>query len=175
MTTTPNVDDRPRRSAIAAPPFWLGTATEGSWWGLAGALGATVGLWLVAGPVGGVTGIALIGVWLLIPALYAYVLGQLVVLAVVPPSVSVAPLILIEAGLLWILLSPAIGWPDPWRTIGYTSIGGGILAGVVFLVIDASGALWVGGLLLIAIIIALTDEVHRYGMSWLTRGGNTDE
>lgn len=145
--------------------------------GAASAVVASVGLVALAGLPGVVAAAALVAAWVLLPASYAFALGQVALVALAPGG-GLLGVAVAEAGLLGVLLAPATTLPEPgppvalavaWAlggvALAWASAGGtGGTAGTAGAGTVGAGVLapWQAGFALIAVTALAAYGLHRY-------------
>lgn len=131
-----------------------------SWLGGLGAVGVAAILGLIAGPLGFVAGGILLLCWLVVPTVFVFALGQLLVVAVLTEP-SLETIALVEAGFVLILLDSV---PRVWRRhVGMITIGGAVGLSWMALGIERqTDALWPAALVLVGAVALSSYMIHRY-------------
>lgn len=141
------------------PSSW--TTTSRTWLGALGALGVAGALFWVAGPVGLGLGLAIAGLWALIPGPYAVAAAH-VCLSAVLPDLGLAGLIGVEVGLLAVLVAPDVRrarWTEMLVAVGLLGLSLGVVAWVGWLRWHPR---WLVGLTLVGAVSLGVYAVHRY-------------
>lgn len=116
------------------------------------------GFWLVAGGPGLVAAATVGAVRLFLPSAYAFAIGVVGAVALVPdPTVSAAPLV---TGLFVVLVAPAAGA----RIVGGTLAGALGLTALVAGVSAATGRLWLDAVTLAGVVALVGYLLHRYAL-----------
>lgn len=136
-------------------------------------------LWVVSGPIGLIGGGVLLVAWAVLPATYAFAVGQVAFVAVTRPDglldVGLLPLALVELGLVGVLVGPALRSARGRRTAVWTLLGAAALTGVAL----ASYALWDRVWLAAGVLVGFgalgTYGLHRYELVVLGKVPDPDE
>lgn len=140
-------------------PLEATTDTRTKFGGVAAVLSA-VGIAL-GGGLGAVAGSALlVAAWLLVDRVYAFALGQVLFVAIMPDPTPLQ-LAVVQAGLFGLLVAPGLR-DVPSRTLGAFAVSSAGLIGVVAGVRDVTGQLWPAVVALGATVTLCGYVLHRY-------------
>lgn len=129
---------------------------------LGGAVGAAVALTWVGGHVGFLGGFALLAALLATTPRYAFAVGQFALVAATGGGVPPGSLVLAEALLLWVLLTPDAGRAfEPRHAVVTVAATGGLCA-IAWASLAAWRAAWIAGVVVLAVAGLAAYGVHRY-------------
>ena len=121
---------------------------------LAGAPGLAVvlaALWLLAGPVGLLAGVAVGALWLAVPVVYAVGAGHVLLAAVTAAGTPLPALLPAEAGLVWLLLATGLDLPESPAVVvaglGAAAVGVGLVAWLA-----PAGLAWTAAVVLVVFV-----------------------
>ena len=156
---------------------WTGYGVGGAWirspnrrarafLGGIAAVAVTLGFWVVSGTLGLVGGGVLLVAWAVLPATYAFAIGQIAFIAVTrPETLSETGLlipVLVEVGLVGVLVGPAIQSPRGRQTAGWTLLGTAVLGGIALGSYAFWDQLWIAATVLVGLSALVTYGFHRY-------------
>jgi hypothetical protein len=125
-------------------------------------------LWMVSGSIGLVGGGVLLVAWTVLPATYAFAVGQIAVVAVTRPeglsTLDILPLAVIELGLAGVLIGPALRSAQGRRTAAWTLLAGSLLGGVALTSYALWNQEWIAAVSLIGLGCLGAYGLHRYEM-----------
>lgn len=163
-----------------------GVSNERSLFGGASAVLAAVAVLAVAGDaiiVGVLGALAIPTAWYLAAPTYAFALGHLALVAVVPEvTTALAPVAVVELGLLGVLLASArtlddADRPDALAAVGASLVVGWVLLGVGLAWASVQSLLWLptAGVLLVGVTALAAYALRRYRLVALEEGGESRE
>ncbi|UPV98953.1 hypothetical protein M0R88_10480 [Halorussus gelatinilyticus] len=134
-----------------------------TWLGAVGALVALGALTVLHGVLGFVGGVAIGLSWYMLPSVYAFTIGQFVVIAVIPGNgTSLVQVWLLELGLISILVEPGVTQKQQLRKTVLIGLGISLGVSLVWEIVDGVRPLWQSVLVLAVIFMTLTYGLHRY-------------
>lgn len=123
-------------------------------------------LWLVGGNIGLAGGVVLLGAWALLPAVYAFAIGQVVLLTVTQPVTSTESnfllLSLLELGLVGVLVGPSLRSTRGRHTVVWILLGTAALSGVTLASYALWGRIWLATAVLVSVGSLGSYVIHRY-------------
>lgn len=123
-------------------------------------------LWTVSGTVGLAGGGILLAAWAVLPATYAFAVGQVVFVAVTRPDglldIGLLSLLLVELGLIAVLVGPTLRSTGGWRMAVWILLGGGVLSGVALVSYALWDRVWIAATVLASIVVLAAYGFHRY-------------
>lgn len=120
-----------------------------------------IALAVAAGLVGGIVGTVGLGIWLVSPV-YAFAIAQLGLLLVVPDSISIGELVILESGLGTLLFAGMLDEFESRRSIGVFLLGAVGLGGTAVAAGPSAIALWQSVLAVLGVFAFLSYGLHRY-------------
>jgi hypothetical protein len=142
-----------------APSLESTVATRTKFGGVA-AVVAAAGIALFGGLWGVAAGVLLVGAWALGGHVYAFALGQVLIVAIWSDP-TLLRVTVAQAGLFGLLVAPGLG-DVPTRTVGAFVVASAGLIGVVAGVRDVTGHFWVAMVALGATVAICGYTLHRY-------------
>ncbi|EMA51902.1 hypothetical protein C448_00360 [Halococcus morrhuae DSM 1307] len=127
-----------------------------------GALVATLAVGVAVGPLAALMIVAVGGALLLASTTAAFALGQVVLVALVPPGGALAIFAIAEIGLLGVLCSPAVDHHDPGRLLVASLLAGLAVGATGWLTLRSSQAVWPAAGALVVTTAFLAYGIHRY-------------
>lgn len=124
-----------------------------------GVVAATVGLVLAGGVWGVLAGFAVALAWYVLPATYAFAVGQILVVAVLSAEVPLVATVIGEAGLLAVLAGSLTTTDEPARTVAALAVATLALGAVGWGVLRSGRPLWI-----VAVAIAVVATTTAYGL-----------
>lgn len=123
-------------------------------------------LWMVSGQIGFVGGAVLAVAWAVLPATYAFAVGQVAFVAVTRQTglldAGLLPLALVEVGLLGVLVGPSLRSARGRRTAASTLLGAAVLGGIVLASYALWDRVWVAAAVLVGVGALGAYGLHRY-------------
>ena len=136
-------------------------------------------LWVVGGPPGLVGGGVLFVAWAVLPATYAFAVGQVVFVAVTRPAgvleAGLLPLALVELGLAVVLVAPNLQSGRIRRSAAWILLGGSVLVGVALGSYTLWDRVWVAATVLVGIGAIGAYGLHRYELVVLGKVADPDD
>lgn len=135
-------------------------------------------LWVMSGPVGLVGGGVLLAAWAVLPATYAFAVGQVAFVAATRPDglldAGILPLALVELGLAGVLVGPALHDRDrsiaAWTLLGAAALGGLALASYALW-----DRVWIAAAVLVGVAALVAYGLHRYELVVLGKVPDPDD
>lgn len=123
---------------------------------------ATLAVGVAVGPLAALMIVAVGGALLLASTTAAFALGQVVLVALVPPGGAFAILVIAEIGLLGVLCSPAVDHHDPGRLLVASLLAGLAVGATGWLTLRSSQGVWPAAGVLVVVTAFLAYGIHRY-------------
>lgn len=127
-----------------------------------GTLVATLAVGVAVGPLAVLVIVAVGGTLFFASTTAAFALGQVVLVALVPPGGALAILVIAEIGLLGVLCSPAVDHHDPGRLLVASLLAGLAVGAIGWLTLRSSQAVWLAAGALVVATAFLAYGIHRY-------------
>ncbi|WP_160135409.1 hypothetical protein [Halococcus salsus] len=150
MSVTFHESNIPQSSRIARALALLGT------------LVATLAVGVAVGPLSILVAAGVASALYFVSTTAAFALGQVVLVALVPPSGALALVVLAEIGLLAVLCSTAVDHHDTGRLLVASLLAGLAIGATGWLGLRTSQAVWVAAGALAIATAFLTYGIHRY-------------
>lgn len=123
-------------------------------------------LWMVRGRLGLVGGAVLLVAWAVLPATYAFAVGQVAFVAVTRQpdlfDTGLLPLALVEVGLLGVLVGPDLRSARGRRTAALILLGATVLGGIALGSYALWDRVWVAATVLVGVGSLGAYGLHRY-------------
>jgi hypothetical protein len=127
-----------------------------------GTLVTTLAVGVAVGPLAALMIVAVGGTLLFASTTAAFALGQIVLVALVPPGGTLAVLVIAEIGLLSVLCSPAVDHHDPGRLLVASLLAGLAVGATGWLTLRSSQGVWPAAGVLVVATAFLAYGIHRY-------------
>jgi hypothetical protein len=127
-----------------------------------GMLVTTLAIGVAAGPLAILMIIAVGGSLLFASTTAAFALGQVVLVALVPPGGTLAVLALAEIGLFGVVCSPASDHHDPGRLLVASLLAGLAIGAIGWLTLRSSQGVWIAAGAIVVVTAFLAYGIHRY-------------
>jgi len=131
-----------------------------------GVIAVIVLLWMVSGQIGLVGGAVLAVAWAVLPATYAFAIGQVAFVAVTRQAglldTGLLALALVEVGLLGVLVGPSLRSTRGRRTAAATLLGTAVLGGVALASYALWDRVWIAAAVLVGVGALGAYGLHRY-------------
>ncbi|MEF8843572.1 MAG: hypothetical protein V5A62_18425 [Haloarculaceae archaeon] len=134
------------------------------------AVAVTALLWMLSGGLGLVGGGVLLAAWAVLPATYAFAIGQVAFVTAtrsgtLPDAgldVGLLVPVLVEIGLVGVLVGPVVRSTGGRRTAGWTLLGTAVLGGIALGSYALWDRVWVAAAVLVGLVGLVAYGLHRY-------------
>jgi hypothetical protein len=127
-----------------------------------GTLVATLAVGVAIGPLAVLVAVAISGALILASTTAAFALGQVVLVALVPPDGAPIILVLAEVGLSVVLFSTAIDYHDSGRLLVASLLAGLAVGATGWLLFWMNRTVWIAASAVVVTTAFLTYGIHRY-------------